>query len=381
MESIDLRPEDYTPAPPSEDVVQRYGIGIVGCGKIAHASHLPAYAKFGYRIVAACDLVGERARGAAETYDIPFWTTNVDELLDRTDVDVIDLAVLPTERLELVERIASSGKHILSQKPFAPTLEEAQRMVEVCDSAGVTLMVNHQARWAPYHKALKVLLDRDVLGHLFSVVNIHRQNQDVGDSHIFYRKPPGAGATAVYFVEPYFRDFTILENGIHYVDLSRYFTGRTPKRVKATGALRPGQYSEDPMVYTVLCEYEPNDLMATIHFNNIASGLHNSPYLWLFDGTKASASITRHGTIGEGRTELTVAFKEDPNHRQVINIQGQWAPDAFGASMAEMLSALAEGREPQTSGRDNLGSIRLAHAAVASYKSGQAVEMPSEATA
>ena len=376
MEPIDLSPEDYAPAPPPEDVAQRYGIAIVGCGKIANAAHLPIYKRFGYRVVAACDHEEDKARRAAETYDIPFWTTDLDEVLERDDVDVIDLAVLPTERLELVERIALSGKHILSQKPLAPTFAEAQRIVEVCESSGITLMVNHQARWAPYHKAVKVLLDRGVLGHLFSVLHIHRQNQDVGDSRIFYKDT--GGATAVYFVEPYFSDFTILENGIHYVDLSRYFTGRTPKRVKATATLRPGQYSKDPMVYTVLCEYEPNDLMATLHFNNIASGLHHSPYLWLFDGTKAAASIARYGTIGEGRTELTVVFKDDPDNRQVINIQGQWSPDAFGATMAEMLSSLAEGREPQTSGRDNLRTIRLANAAVESYRSGLAVEIPAE---
>ena len=358
MESVDLRPADYAPAPPSANVVQRYGIAIVGCGGIAQSSHLPAYAKFGYRVVATCDLVEGNARRAAETYNISFWTTNLDEILDRADVDIIDLAVRPSDRLELVERIAASGKHILSQKPLAPTFAEAQRIVEVCEDGGITLMVNQQARWAPYHKAMMVLIERDVLGHLFSVVHVHRQNQDVADSP--ERDVP---------------DSTMIGNGIHYVDLSRYFTGRTPNRVRATAALKPGQYFKSPMMYTILCEYDPSDLMATLHFNNIATGLHHSPYLWFLDGTKASASIARYGTLREGRTELTVAFADDPDRRQVINIQGQWSPEAWGGAMAEMLSALAERREPQTNGKDNLSSIRVTNAAVESYRSGRTVEV------
>jgi predicted dehydrogenase len=97
--------------------------------------------------------------------------------------------------------------------------------------------------------------------------------------------------------------------------------------------------------------------------------------LWYFDGTKASASIARYGTLGEGRTELIVAFADDPDHRQVINIQGQWNPEAWGGAMGEMLTALAEGREPQVSGRDNLDSIRVTIAGAESYRSGLSVEV------
>ena len=330
----------------------------MGCGGIAQNAHLPSYAKFGYRVVAVCDIVEQSARRAAQTYRIPFCTTDLDEILDRTDVDVIDLAVRPSDRLELVERIAPSGKHILSQKPLALTFAEAQRIVDVCENAGITLMVNQQARWAPYHRAMKVLIDRDVLGQLFSVVHVHLQNQDEADSPD--RDVP---------------DVTTIDNGIHYVDLSRYFTGRTPRRVRAAASLKPGQFAESPMMFTILCEYEPSDLMATLHFNNIATGLHHCPYLWLFDGTNASASITRYGTLRDGRTELTVAFADDPDHRQVVDIQGQWYPEAWGGAMAEMLNALAERREPETSGRDNLSSMRITSAAVESYNSSRSVEV------
>lgn len=130
-----------------------------------------------------------------------------------------------------------------------------------------------------------------------------------------------------------------------------------------------------PMVYTLLGFYEPNDLLSTLHFNNIATGIHHSPYLWYFDGTDASASIARYGSLREGRTELAIALKDKPDERHVIPIEGAWAPEAWGGTMGEMLTALAEGREPQVSGRDNLDSIRVTSAGAESYESGLAVEV------
>jgi predicted dehydrogenase len=240
-------------------------------------------------------------------------------------------------------------------------LAEAERIVEICEEAGITLMINQQARWAPYHTAMKVLIDRGCLGHLYSVLHVHRQCQDSIDS--------------TWLTTP---DLTIIDNGIHYVDLSRYFTGRTPRWVKTTTTRVPGQHAMDPMIYTILCEYEPADLMSTLHFNNIAPALHHSPYLWHIDGTDASASIARHGPLRDGRTELTISFKEDPDQRQVFHIHGSWFPDAWGGTMGEMQRALAAGVEPQVSGRDNLNSIRITNAAVESSKTGQTVEIPPE---
>ena len=75
------------------------------------------------------------------------------------------------------------------------------------------------------------------------------------------------------------------------------------------------------------------------------------------------------------RDTLVFAHKDDPRHQQVFNIQGQWFPDAFGGSMGELMQALDAGREPETSGCDNLHSIRIAYAAVESAATGETVTL------
>jgi predicted dehydrogenase len=352
MKTIDLRPSDYQPTAPEQ---KDYGIGTIGCGGIVRGAHLPAYQKFGYRVVAVCDLIEENVRQAQERFGIPRGTTRFEDLLKDEEVQIIDLAVHATQRLPIIEEICRQRPPhllgILSQKPFAMNFADALRMVELCEAAKIPLMVNQQARWAPAHRALKVLIERGVLGHVYSVMNVNRSFQDV----------PGSWFVAL-------ENFNIVDHGIHYIDLSRYYTGRTPIRVKATTTMVPGQAAVSPMIYTILCEYEPEaQVMTTLHFNNIVqtSGMHR--YEWFIDGTEGSASASS--------SELVVSFKDAPDHKQTFRIQGSWFPDAFGGSMGELMRALAEGREPQTSGRDNLHSIRIAYAAVESSKTGEAVAL------
>jgi predicted dehydrogenase len=349
---LDLRPENYRPAPPPREIVEQYPIGVVGCGGIMRGAHLPAYRTFGYRVVAACDIQEDRARRAAEQFGIPHYTTRLEDLLDDSQIKVIDLAVHATQRPPLVEQIAAAGKHILSQKPFAMRFGDALRMVETCERAGVTLMVNQQARWAPAHRALKLVLESGALGHLYSVLHVNRSFQDT----------PGSWFVAL-------QHFNIVDHGIHYLDLSRSFTGRTPLRVKATTTTMPGQVAVSPMIYSILCEYEPAaQVMSTLHFNNIVQVRQSlGRNEWLLDGT--------HGSAVASQTELALSTKDNPYRKEVLAIQGSWFPEAFGGSMGELLTALAEGRPPLTSGRDNLDSIKIAYAAVESSENGRTVAM------
>ncbi len=347
---VDMQPADYQPVLPSE---LGYGIGIVGCGILVQGLEVPAYKKAGYRVVACCDRFEERARSAAASFDSPLVTTDLEELLSHPEVQIVDLAVHAHQRLPLVEQIAAAGKHVFSQKPLAPSLHEAERMVGICRDAGVTLMVNQQARWAPPHRALKVLVDRGELGHVYAITHIHRACQDFG-----------------WYAER--EDFNIVDFGIHFIDLSRYFSGYTPRRVKTTTTMVPGQNAVSPMIYTILFEYEPSaQVMTTLHFNNIISAHALHDQMWYVDGTRGSALLRDPA----GAAKLSLSFKDSPERVQSFDIAGTWEYEGFAGSMGEMMLALEEGREPESSGRGHLESLRLAFAAVESANSGESVEL------
>ena len=72
---------------------------------------------------------------------------------------------------------------------------------------------------------------------------------------------------------------------------------------------------------------------------------------------------------------MEVTRRDEPEAAVCFPVEGQWFPDAFGGSMGEMMSAMAEDREPLTSGRDNLDSIRIVMASVRSSEEHRTVRL------
>jgi predicted dehydrogenase len=347
LDEFALSPDDYRPQPPPG---RRLKIGVVGCGGVVNHAHLPAYRDFGYEVVACSDIDSEAVRSTRQRWDIPRGGTDLDVVLDDPEVEVVDLAVHAAVRPEVLPRIAAAGKPILSQKPFALDWDAATMMVRAADEAGVPLMVNQQARWAPAHRAIKLLVERGVCGCLYSVAHVRRSWQDHADR--WWRD---------------LEDFNIVDHGVHFIDLCRHFTEREPDAVSCITARVQGQHAVSPLCHTIALHFDSGDLAVTEHFNNIVSSPAARSDTWYLDGDEGSIIGTPDW--------VEISRKDDPDRRLRWPIEGRWFPDAFGGSMAEMMRAVTDSREPVTSGRDNLNSIKIVFAAVQSSRAGRTVRL------
>ncbi|HLZ08600.1 MAG TPA: Gfo/Idh/MocA family oxidoreductase [Chloroflexota bacterium] len=119
--------------------------GILGTGTIATSStgylvglmHL----KDEVLTVAAADPVVERARSVAAQYDIPEVYASLEEMLDRSDLDlVINLTPIPIHG-STSRKILEAGKHMVIEKPIATTMADANELVELARSKGLTYVV------------------------------------------------------------------------------------------------------------------------------------------------------------------------------------------------------------------------------------------------
>ena len=347
LADLELRPSDYRPHAPGGRL---YPIGVIGCGGIVNHSHLPAYRDFGYEVVACTDVDPDAVASTQARWGIAEGDTDPGVVLDNPKVAVIDLAVHAHVRPTVWDAVLSAGKPVLSQKPFAMTWENAVSMQQAAARAGVPLMINQQARWAPAHAAIKHFLDLRVCGEVFSVVHMRRSWQDQSDK--------------------WWRDlvnFNLIDHGVHWVDLVRHFSQRTPDAVSTTTAMMAGQNAVSPLNHSVAMHFDTGDLTAVDHFNNIVQSPAARSEAWYIDGSEGSVIGTPDW--------VEVTRRDEPEAAVRFPIQGQWFPDAFGGSMGEMMSAISEDREPLTSGRDNLDSIRIVMASVRSSEEGRTVRL------
>lgn len=350
--------KDYLPQLPEDVDPDRYGIGLVGCGTIANQAHLPAYRKIGLRVVACCDVNEEAARRTAEAFDIPFWTTKVSELLEREDVAIVDLAVHPEARMGILEEIAKAPRPVLCQKPLAIDLQQAYLLGRYAEKHGIVLGVNQQARFAPAHKALRLLLDRGLVGEPFYIQHVMRSFQDM--EGWWWTNMP---------------DFNIVDHGVHYLDLCRYFSqaagnpAREWNRLHCTTAQLPDQISVSPMVYSANLEFGGTggreSFMASMQFNNIVRSRTSHSYNWWVDGSE--------GSVFGNQEKLYVSLAKEGSVLHEIRLKGTWFPDGFAGSMAGFIAAVARGEKPPVTAEDNYNTVAMTTAMVVSSREGRMV--------
>ncbi len=338
-------PLGYRPHDPEH---YRPGIALVGCGGIS-AWHLRAYRAAKYRVVALSDLSLKHARERRdEFYPKADVTDDVQQLLRRDDVEVVDIATHTAVRPPLVEAALKARKHVLSQKPFVTDLTVGKRLADLADKMGVRLAVNQNARWAPHFSFMR----EAVLGGL--VGDVEGVHCDVHWDHSWVKGT--AFETTPHLI--------LYDFAIHWFDfITTLMDGIAPTRVFASKARATTQAITAPLLAQVVIEY-PHAQASLVFDAQTKFGRTDRVYIAGSKGSITSAGPNQDHQKVELTTAAGIARPK---------LVGAWFPDGFHGTMAELLSSIEEGRQPMNNARNNLASLALCFAAVASAERGKPV--------
>ncbi|MCC7008366.1 MAG: Gfo/Idh/MocA family oxidoreductase [Acidobacteria bacterium] len=125
-------------------------VAVVGVGHLGRHHARLFGAMPGVELVAAVDLVAERAQAAAHASGA-LALTDLDDVLDR--VDAVSIAVPTVDHLRVARRCLERGIHVLVEKPMAASLDEADAMIAAAAASGATLAVGHTERFNPAFRA------------------------------------------------------------------------------------------------------------------------------------------------------------------------------------------------------------------------------------
>ena len=142
-----------------ENSMDKIRVGIIGCGGIFRGLHAPYYQEPTRRadIVAIADINEASANEQADRFGADAYT-DYRALLDRSDIDAVDVCVHPRPHLEITRAATDAGKHILMEKPMCCNVAEGDEMVAAAENAGVLLMVAYMMRFDPGYMKLKSLI-------------------------------------------------------------------------------------------------------------------------------------------------------------------------------------------------------------------------------
>jgi predicted dehydrogenase len=118
---------------------------VVGAGLIAGKKHIPAFLKHKNKVdlVALCDLNEEGARKLAAEFGIPRTYTNLQEMIEQEQPQLVDICTPPQTHMKLSVDAMKSGCNVLIEKPMALTMEECDAIVDASQQHGVKVCVGH----------------------------------------------------------------------------------------------------------------------------------------------------------------------------------------------------------------------------------------------
>ena len=197
-----------------------FGIGIIGCGKIAQVRHIPEYNDNpDAKLVAFYDLNTARAKALAEQYGGRAYES-VEALLADPNVDAVSVCSANASHAEITVAALEAGKHVLCEKPMATTLADCERMVSAAKKSGKRLMIDQNQRLAGAHVKARELIEQGEIGRVITFATAFRHGGpetwsiDPGQSTWFFDKKRAAmGAMA--------------DLGVHKTDLIQYLIGQT----------------------------------------------------------------------------------------------------------------------------------------------------------
>jgi predicted dehydrogenase len=321
-----------------------WGIGIIGLGGIAQ-HHLEGYRRQGLNVVGGMDIDERHAQRAKEQFSLPFVTTDVEALLSRPDVRIVDITV--PHRLDLrkplVEAAAKHGKAIFLQKPLMPRLDEAKVLVDAASGSGVPFMVNQNSIFAPQFLAA---------GRFMQPTG----DPNIGEAYYFqidnrsWFDPSG---------HPWFAKserWVTSDMAIHHFALARHWFGD----VESVCAVLTKDRSQAGVI-------GDTGGSVLLRFRSGVSGLIVNN--WSYRGPNAHPHSNEEVIVqGDGGTltigEKEVVFVGGPDNREErVSVEGKWFPDAFGNSMAHFVDALDAGRPYLCEAKDNLKTVAIIESA------------------
>jgi predicted dehydrogenase len=282
----------------------------------------------------------------------------LDEALETVEADAVLVSSVLSTHIPAAMTALSAGKHVLVEKPFAPTLHDARLAVDAAAERGLVLMVSQNYRFLPAVRAVQELVASGELGALDSVQLDFRQY----DNNV----PRGE---RLHYVVP---QPMLVDMAIHHFDLMRAVLGREPREIFCRSWNPPWSKFDEPAAAVAAVTFD-GGVVVSYRGSWVSPGSATAwAGEWRMDFADAEVAWTsRAGGMPPDSADAVAVHPLGGEPRQVSLPKLHYMDRA--GSLDAFIRASRTGKEPETSGRRNIATLALTIAAVESAETGAPV--------
>jgi predicted dehydrogenase len=289
--------------------------------------------------------------------------SDLEAMLDAAKPDLLFDVVIPSARRDVVLAGLRHGCHVLTEKPMAASLAEAEQIVAAAKAAGRVHAVVQNRRFVDGVRRIRETIASGVLGELTA---LH----------------------ADFFVGAHFGGFReqmdnvlLLDMAIHTLDAARFMAGADPVAVYCFETNPRGSWYRHGAAASAIFEFA-NDIVFTYRGSWSAEGANTSwESAWRIIGTKGTLIWDGADRYEAHRVAGDEGFFRPLEPILVPAVSDVAQTEGHVSVIAEFLDAIASGRPPETAGSDNIKSLAMVFGAIESARTRQRVQIKLEETA
>ncbi len=333
--------------------------GILGTGFWARYQ-LAAWREVpGAKCVALYNRTRAKAEKLASEFGVPAVYDDAEQLLRLEQLDFVDIITDVDTHSRFVHLAAAHRTPMICQKPMAPSVVEAERMVSFCEAEDVPFSVHENWRWQRPIRELKKGLDSGVIGPVFRARLDYCNSFPVFDNQPFLKS---------------LEQFILTDMGSHILDVARFLFGEAERVYCQTHQVHRDIRGEDAA--TVVMRMGSG---ATVAVNlSYASRVEHDrfPEAFVFiEGEEGSMELAPDYWLRVTTKAGTTARRCPPPFHAWADPRYALAHASIVPCHRDLLNALQTGTRPETSAADNLKTLRLVHAAYDSARTKSAVDI------
>jgi D-apiose dehydrogenase len=312
------------------------------------------------RCVAIYNRNRSKAEALAAEFGVPMVYGDVSEMLAQETVDFVDIITAPETHAPLVKLAAEHGHRIVCQKPMACSVKEAEEMVRTCRAAGVSLFINENWRWQRPIRELAKVLRSGVIGEPF------RARIDM------------ISGFPVFANQPFLREqeqFILTDVGSHTLDAARFLFGEAESVYCQTSKVHRDIRGEDAATVQLKMRNGMVVLVQMAYAENYLERDRFPETAIFIEASKGSLELQLDYV-------LRVTTAGGTHIRRVPPVRYPWADPAYDVVHASIvdchanLAAALRGEAPgETTGEDNLQTVRLVYASYESAARNEVVRL------